>query len=192
MGIIGMGNIGRAIASIATKGFGMRVLGQTRRNSGFPAGVSAVSRDDLLASSNIVVLACPLTQETSGMIAARELKLMKPGTLLINVSRGPVVVEDDLLAALKSGQIGGAALDVFSTQPLPAKHPFFNFNNVLLTPHLAGITEEAMLRMGTVVAEETIRILDGALPVNLVNPQGVAAYRRRFPEQPNPSRSAPT
>ena len=182
MGIIGMGNIGRAIASIATKGFGIRVLGHTRRNSGFPAGVSAVSRDDLLASSDIVVLACPLTQETRGMIGARELKLMKPGAFLINVSRGPVVVEDDLLAALKSGQIGGAALDVFSTQPLPAGHPFFNFNNVLLTPHLAGITEEAMLRMGTVVAEETIRILGGALPVNLVNPQAVPAYRRRFPE----------
>jgi D-3-phosphoglycerate dehydrogenase len=182
MGIIGMGNIGRAIASIATKGFGMRVLGQTRRNSGFPAGVSAVSRDDLLASSDIVVLACPLTEESRGMIAARELKLMKPGALLINVSRGPIVVEDDLLAALKAGQIGGAALDVFSTQPLPAKHPFFNFDNVLLTPHLAGITDEAMLRMGTVVAEETIRILNGALPLNLVNPQAVPVYRRRFPE----------
>ena len=70
---------------------------------------------------------------------------------------------------------------MFSNQPLASNHPFFGFENVIITPHLAGITEEAMERMGTVVAEETIRILDGGLPVNLVNPEAVTAYRKRFP-----------
>jgi D-3-phosphoglycerate dehydrogenase len=181
MGIIGMGNIGRAIASIAQRGFGMRILGHTRRNAGFPEGVAAVSLQDLLGQSDIVVLACPLTNETRGMIGATQLALMKPDALLINVSRGPVVVEADLVAALGSDHLGGAALDVFATQPLPPGHPFFGFDNVILTPHLAGITEEAMERMGTVVAEETIRILAGKLPVNLVNPEAVPAYRKRFP-----------
>lgn len=181
MGIIGMGNIGRAIAQIAQEGFGIRVLSHTRRNSGFPEGVAAVSLDKLLETSDIVVLACPLTNETRGMIGARELGLMKRGALLINVARGPVVVEADVVAALGSGHLGGAALDVFSTQPLAADHPLLGFDNVILTPHLAGITDEAMERMGTVVAEETVRILAGKLPVNLVNPEAVNAYRQRFP-----------
>jgi D-3-phosphoglycerate dehydrogenase / 2-oxoglutarate reductase len=116
------------------------------------------------------------------MIRATQLARMRPGALLINVSRGPVVVETDLLSALRSGHLGGAALDVFTTQPLPADHPLFGFDNVILTPHLAGITEEAMERMGTVVAQETIRILAGRLPANLVNPEAVPRYRQRFPE----------
>jgi D-3-phosphoglycerate dehydrogenase len=140
-----------------------------------------VTFDDLLAESDIVVLACPLTSETRGMIGAPQLAMLKRNALLINVSRGPVVVEADLIAALDSGHLGGAALDVFSTQPLPPDHPFFGFKNVILTPHLAGITEEAMERMGTVVAQETIRILAGSLPVNLINPEAVDAYRQRFP-----------
>ena len=181
MGIIGMGHIGQAIAAMAQHGFGMRVLAHTRRNTGFPKEVIAVTFDDLLAESDIVVLACPLTSETRGMIGAPQLAMLKRNALLINVSRGPVVVEADLIAALESGHLGGAALDVFSTQPLPPDHPFFGFENVILTPHLAGITEEAMERMGTVVAQETIRILAGSLPVNLVNPEAVAAYRQRFP-----------
>jgi D-3-phosphoglycerate dehydrogenase / 2-oxoglutarate reductase len=181
MGIIGMGHIGQAIAAMAQHGFGMRVLAHTRRNTGFPEEVIAVTFDDLLAESDIVVLACPLTSETRGMIGAPQLAMLKRNALLINVSRGPVVVEADLIAALDSGHLGGAALDVFSTQPLPPDHPFFGFKNVILTPHLAGITEEAMERMGTVVAQETIRILAGSLPVNLINPEAVDAYRQRFP-----------
>ncbi len=127
------------------------------------------------------VLACPLTDETRGMIAAPQLAQMKRGAFLINVSRGPVVVELDLVAALAGGHLGGAALDVFATQPLPPDHPFFKFDNVILTPHLAGITDEAMARMGLGGGEDAIRILDGGLPVNLVNPSAVEAYRKRFP-----------
>lgn len=109
---------------------------------------------------------------------------MKPTALLVNVSRGPVVDDDALLAALSEGRIGGAALDVFTVQPLPQDHPYFGFDNVILTPHAAGITRESMLRMGMGAAEEAVRVLKGELPVNLCNPEAVALYRTRFPQQP--------
>jgi D-3-phosphoglycerate dehydrogenase / 2-oxoglutarate reductase len=182
MGIIGMGHLGRAIASIAGPGFGMQLLGSTRHNAGFPQGVEPVARDELLRRSDYVVLACPLSPETRGMIAARELALMRKGSFLINVARGAVTNEDDVVAALESGHLGGAAIDVFAEQPLPTDHPFFALGNVILTPHLAGITEESMERMGIGAVEETLRVLKGDLPVNLVNPSVVAQYRRRFNE----------
>jgi D-3-phosphoglycerate dehydrogenase len=106
---------------------------------------------------------------------------MKPGAILVNVSRGPVVDDAALIEALKAGRIGGAALDVFSTQPLPLEHPYFRLDNVIVTPHLAGITEESMMRMGTGAAAEAIRVLKGGLPINLRNPEVVEHYRRRFP-----------
>ena len=105
---------------------------------------------------------------------------MKPGALLVNVSRGPVVDDAALIEALRDGRIGGAALDVFATQPLPADHPYFGFDNVIVTPHMAGITEESMMRMGVGAAEEAVRVLAGELPVNLRNPEVVEHYRRRF------------
>ena len=106
---------------------------------------------------------------------------MKPGSLIVNVSRGPVIDDEALISALREGRIGGAALDVFATQPLPSDHPYFGFDNVLITPHMAGITEESMMRMGVGAVEETIRVLKGGLPVNLRNPEVAGHYRRRFP-----------
>ncbi|CAN5390107.1 hydroxyacid dehydrogenase [soil metagenome] len=183
IGIIGMGSIGRAIAKITADGFSMRVLGHSRSNRNFPPQVEPVTLDDLLQQSDIIALACPLNDETRDIIGAKQFSLMKPGALLINVSRGPVVVESALLEALESGQLGGAALDVFSEQPLPRDHPLFKFPNVTLTPHCAGITEESMLRMGLVVADDAARILNNELPANLRNPEAVESYRRRFPER---------
>jgi D-3-phosphoglycerate dehydrogenase len=106
---------------------------------------------------------------------------MKPGAILVNVARGPVVDEEALVEALAAGRIGGAALDVFATQPLPPDHPLMGFDNVIVTPHLAGITAESMLRMGMGAAEETLRVLAGGLPANLCNPEAVPRYRERFP-----------
>jgi D-3-phosphoglycerate dehydrogenase len=114
------------------------------------------------------------------MNAAR-IARMKRGALLINVSRGPVVDDAALIAALREGRLGGAALDVFSTQPLPPDHPYFSLDNVIVTPHMAGITEESMMRMGTGAAGEALRVLAGELPVNLRNPAVVERYRQRFP-----------
>jgi D-3-phosphoglycerate dehydrogenase len=181
IGIVGMGNIGREVASIAVNGFGLNVAAATRRPGELPPSVAAMPLDALMAASDIVVLCCPLTDETRGMIDAGRIGLMKPDALLVNVARGPVIDDEALIAALREGRIGGAALDVFATQPLPDEHPYFGFENVIVTPHMAGITEESMMRMGTGAAAETLRVLAGDLPINLRNPEVVEHYRRRFP-----------
>ena len=181
LGIVGMGNIGRALAGIAQSGFGMDVIASTRRPDVLPDGVRAASLDALVEETDIVVLCVPLTPETRGLMSRERIFRMRTSAVLVNVSRGPVVDEEALVDALRTGRIGGAALDVFTTQPLPAGHPLLDLANVVLTPHMAGITEESMLRMGTGAAEEAIRVLSGGLPVNFCNPEAEAHYRRRFP-----------
>ncbi|RYI27845.1 MAG: dehydrogenase [Acetobacteraceae bacterium] len=180
LGVLGLGSIGRALSRIARSGFGMPVLAHTRSGS-VVEGVEAVGLSDLLERSDVLVLCAPLTEATRGLIDAAALARMKPGSILINVARGPMVDEAALVGALQSGQLAGAALDVFDTQPLPQDHPLLTLPNVILTPHMAGITEESMLRMGQGVVAETRRILAGELPVNLVNPDAVPRYRARFP-----------
>ena len=181
MGIIGFGAVGRNVGEIAAKGFGLDVIVNTRTRRELPAHVRHASVDELVAASDIVVLCCPLTPETTGLINRERIGRMKPGALLINVSRGPVVEDEALIEALSAGRLGGAALDVFATQPLPPDHPYFRFDNVIITPHMAGITEESMMRMGIGAAEETIRVLGGELPVNFCNPEVLERYRLRFP-----------
>lgn len=184
LGIVGMGNVGRNLAAIARHGFGLDVVANTPRPENLPEGVRFVSVDDLAAEADIVALCCPLTPQTAGLIGRERIGRMKPGAILINVARGPVVDDDALIAALSEGRIGGAALDVFATQPLPADHPYFGFDNVIITPHMAGITEDSMLRMGLGAVDETLRILAGMLPVNLRNPEALDLYRARFPGPP--------
>ena len=181
MGIIGFGAVGRNVGEIAAKGFGLDVIVNTRTRRELPAHVRHASVDELVAASDIVVLCCPLTPETTGLINRERIGRMKPGALLINVSRGPVVEDEALIEALSAEQLGGAALDVFATQPLPPDHPYFRFDNVIITPHMAGITEESMMRMGIGAAEETIRVLSGELPVNFCTPEVLERYRLRFP-----------
>lgn len=181
MGIIGFGAVGGIVAEIAAKGFGIDVVVNSRAPKDLPAHVRFAAVDDLVAEADIVVLCCPLTLETTGLMSRDRIARMKPGALLVNVSRGPVVDDHALIEALSSGHIGGAALDVFSAQPLPADHPYLGFENVIVTPHMAGITEESMMRMGVGAAEEAIRVLRGGLPVNLRNPEVTDHYRRRFP-----------
>jgi D-3-phosphoglycerate dehydrogenase len=180
LGIVGMGNIGKAIFRIARHGFGLDVVAHTRSPAGVPEGARYLPLDDLLAVADIVVLCCPLTPETTGLMSRDRIFRMKPGALLVNVSRGPVVDDTALIEALQAGRIGGAALDVFTAQPLPASHPYLQLDNVIVTPHMAGITDESMMRMGVGAAGEAIRILEGELPVNLRNPEVVEHYRRRF------------
>lgn len=182
LGIVGMGNIGKAIFRIARHGFGLDVVAHTRSPASVPEGARYLPLEELLGAADVVVLCCPLTPETTGLISRERIFAMKPGALLVNVSRGPVVDDAALIEALQSGRIGGAALDVFTTQPLPADHPYLQLDNVIVTPHMAGITDESMMRMGVGAAGEAIRILNGELPVNLRNPEVVAHYRRRFDE----------
>jgi D-3-phosphoglycerate dehydrogenase / 2-oxoglutarate reductase len=180
LGVLGMGSIGQALARIGGQGFGMPVLCHTRRPESVPAGVQPVPFDQLLQDADILVLCVPLTDQTRGLIDKAALARMKPGAILVNVARGPVVHERALIEALQSGHLAGAAIDVFDTQPLPPDHAFLTLPNVLLTPHMAGITQESMLRIGLGVVAEIQRIAAGALPVNLVNAGAVPLYRRRF------------
>jgi len=180
LGIVGFGAVGRQVAAIGRSGFGLDVLVNNRSGKGDFDGVGYADLDTLVAESDIVVLCCPLTPETVGLIDERRIGAMKPGAILVNVARGPVVEEAALVSALAEGRIAGAALDVFAEQPLPANHPFFSFDNVVITPHMAGITEESMARMGVGAAREVLRVLSGELPVNLRNPEAVDLYRRRF------------
>ncbi|CCV05262.1 D-isomer specific 2-hydroxyacid dehydrogenase NAD-binding [Mesorhizobium metallidurans STM 2683] len=181
IGIVGLGAIGEAVGHIAAHGFDLNVVATTRSMRPAPDRVGFRSIDALIEQSDIIVLCCPLTPETRGLISRERIGRMKPDALLVNISRGPVIDDDALIEALKKGRIGGAALDVFATQPLPPNHPYFSFDNVIVTPHMAGITEQSMMRMGVGAAAETLLVLANKLPVNLRNPEVVEHYRRRFP-----------
>ncbi|MEI8719381.1 hydroxyacid dehydrogenase [Mesorhizobium sp. ISC11] len=181
IGIVGLGAVGQAVGHIAAHGFDLKVVATTRSMQPAPDKVGFLSIDALVEQSDIIVLCCPLTPETRGLINRERIARMKPQALLINVSRGPVVDDDALIEALQKRRIGGAALDVFATQPLPSNHPYFGFDNVIVTPHMAGITEESMMRMGVGAVGEALLVLAGKLPVNLRNPEVVDHYRRRFP-----------
>lgn len=181
IGIVGLGAVGQAVGHIAAHGFDLKVVATTRSMQPAPDKVGFLSIDALVEQSDIIVLCCPLTPETRGLINRERIARMKPHALLINVSRGPVIDDDALIEALQKRRIGGAALDVFATQPLPSNHPYFGFDNVIITPHMAGITEESMMRMGVGAAGEALLVLAGKLPVNLRNPEVVDHYRRRFP-----------
>lgn len=181
IGIVGLGAVGQAVGHIAAHGFDLKVVATTRSLRPAPERVGFLSIDALVEQSEIIVLCCPLTEETRGLISRERIARMKPNALLINVSRGPVVDDEALIEALRKGRIGGAALDVFAPQPLPPSHPYFSFDNVIITPHMAGITEESMMRMGVGAANEALLVLADKLPVNLRNPEVIERYRRRFP-----------
>lgn len=146
VGIVGLGSIGRGVAR-RVAGFDCRIL-YTNRNRISAAeeqalGVTYAPLDQLLAESDIVSLNCPLTEATKGMINAAALAKMKPGALLVNVARGGVVVEADLVEALKSGHLGGAAVDVFDQEPPPKDHPLLHMDSVICSPHCASTAFES-------------------------------------------------
>lgn len=181
LGLVGYGHVGRAIARLCATGLSMNVLAHSR--SPFATDEPPVQRvplPELLAKSDFVVLACPLTDETRGLIGAAQLALMKPGSFLVNVARGPVVREADLIDALQSGRLAGAALDVFDTIPLPDDHPYWALENVLITPHVAGITDDSMRAMGQGAVRAVEHLLRGEVPPNCINPQAVPAFLARF------------
>ena len=181
LAIVGMGNVGNSLFKIARYGFGMQVLAVTSRPDALPEGAQNSTLPDALRSCDVLALCCPLSPATRGLIGAAELALMQPHAILINVARGPVVVENALIDALRNARIVGAALDVFDIQPLPPGHPLMTLKNLILTPHMAGVTEDSMLRMGQCVADQACAILAGRKPENLCNPEVWDHYRVRFP-----------
>lgn len=171
LGVIGFGAVGRRIGEIARHGFGMRLVTCTTTPAAVPEGIPTLSLADLFAASDFIVIACPLTPATRGMVNARVLAQARPGAVLVNVGRGPVVVESELAAALAAGTLAGAVLDVFDTQPLPADSLLRRHPGVLLTPHIAGITQEAERAMGLLAVDTLRALLAGERPANVVNPE---------------------
>lgn len=170
-GIVGVGAIGMRVAEILHHGFGMRVLGYQRRLNALPAFVAGMQLEELLRSADYVVLACPLTPETRGLLDERRIGLLKKNAFIVNVSRGPVLDEPALVAALRERRVGGAALDVYATQPLPRDSELLRLDNAILSTHLAGLSAESLLAMSRIASEETLRILAGDKPVNFCNPE---------------------
>ncbi|MCJ0762476.1 NAD(P)-dependent oxidoreductase [Variovorax terrae] len=159
VGIIGYGAIGRATAQLATA-LGAQVL--VLRPPGQADGLACEpDLHRLLPQLDILSLHCPLTERTRGLIGARELALLRPGSLLVNTARGPVVDEAALVAALQSGHLAGAGLDTFDTEPLPPGHALTLLPQVLLTPHVAGVTRQAALRVATITAHNLVDHLAG-------------------------------
>jgi D-3-phosphoglycerate dehydrogenase len=179
LGIVGVGAIGTRLAEIARHGFRMRVLGFQRRPEALPGFVEYAALSHLFVESDFIALACPLTPETNGLASAALIGRMKPTAWLMNVSRGAVVEEEALVEALSAGRIGGAALDVYAVQPLAAGHPLRDFPNVILSPHVAGLSRESAARMSQVAAQDVVRVLRGGRPANLVNPEAWDAYQAR-------------
>jgi D-3-phosphoglycerate dehydrogenase / 2-oxoglutarate reductase len=147
------------------------VLGLTRRPESLPSQVQGVGKQRLLTQSDVLVLCCPLNDETRGLIDAASVALMKSDAILINVSRGPVIEVAAVLAALHQGRLGGAALDVHDKQPLDGKEALFDAPNLLLTPHVAGITGTSMRAMSEGAVATLLALLRGERPRNVVNPE---------------------
>jgi D-3-phosphoglycerate dehydrogenase len=130
-------------------------------------GVRYVTLDELLATADVVSLHVRLTPDSRGLLGRRELSLMKPGAILVNTARGPIVDTDALVAALRDGRLGGAALDVFDAEPLPPGHPLLACAQVVLTPHNADQTPEGMDLLNAGVVDNVIAFLEGR-PQNVV------------------------
>ncbi|MCY1294781.1 Glyoxylate/hydroxypyruvate reductase B [compost metagenome] len=178
LGIVGMGRIGEALARRAAAGFGMRVLYHNRRprpEVEARYGARYLGLDELLAQADFVCLTVPLTVDTEGLIGERELALMKPGAILVNIARGPVVDEVALIEALRQRRIRGAGLDVFSHEPLPTDSPLLKLDNVVVTPHIGSATHETREAMARCAVENLLSALAGERPANLVNEAAWAA-----------------
>ncbi|MBY3473694.1 hydroxyacid dehydrogenase [Rhizobium laguerreae] len=164
IGLVGFGAIARHTAAFA-KGLGLKVQAFdpfTDEAAFAEAGVARVADvDDLIASSDIVSLHCPLTPETRDLLDDRRLGLMKPGSFVINTARGGLIDEDALLRAVESGQIAGAGLDTFQTEPPASDHPFWQNQRIVVTPHIGGVTQEANVRVGVDAVEGILAIVEG-------------------------------
>jgi D-3-phosphoglycerate dehydrogenase len=183
--VIGCGAIGSRLAHILHLGLGMRVVIATRNAAAVPAFTAHVGVDDACAQADFLLPCIPATAETRRMIDARRIAMMKPTAFLINAARGEIIDESALIAALRDKRIAGAALDVLEAKSPAADHPLHAFDNVLLTPHIAGRSADANLRNGMQVVADLRAIFKGSRPGHLVNPEAwpramerLGAFRR--------------
>jgi glycerate dehydrogenase len=169
MGIIGFGRIGQATAKLA-QAFGMNILtsGSSRKPELETSTCKQVDMDELLAKSDVISLHCPLTPETEGIINATNIAKMKDGVMIINTSRGQLIVENDLKEALDKGKIAGAAVDVVSKEPIDQDNPLLKAKNCIITPHIAWAPKESRSRLLTTALENLEAFIKGK-PINVVN-----------------------
>ncbi|MEQ1517346.1 MAG: NAD(P)-dependent oxidoreductase, partial [Usitatibacteraceae bacterium] len=144
-----------------------------------PPFVQGMALDALLATSDFISLNCPLNDSTRHLLSAARLALIKPTAFIVNAARGEVIDDSALALALKSRRIAGAAIDVYSAQPLPREHPFFALDNVVLTPHVAALTDESFEKMSTGAARQILQLIRGERPQYLVNPEVWESYPYR-------------
>ena len=173
LGIVGLGNIGSEIARLAST-LSMRVRAYdpwVHASAAVDPPVALVGLDELLTESDAVVICCPLTVTTRRLLDEDRLALMKPTAFLINIARGPIVDQDALVRMLRSGRLGGAALDVFETEPIDPDHPLLGLPNVIATPHAIGWTDEACRTAGRSASTAVLEIAAGRIPDHVLNSQ---------------------
>ena len=170
LGIVGMGAIGRRLAEMG-QALGMSVLGCDPYVTDPPDGVDMVDLHTAASSSDFISVHVPTMPQTVGMIDAEVIECMKPTAFLVNCSDADVIDQAALVHALSTGQIAGAAFDVFETHPIAPDNPLLQLDNVILTPHLGGATVETIQRHSKMMTDDILRFIRGDRPVNLVNPE---------------------
>jgi D-3-phosphoglycerate dehydrogenase len=183
IGIVGIGHVGSRVAELCRTLFAMRVLAcdpYLTKAEISARGAEKVELDDLLRRADYVSINCPLTDETRGMIGAGQYALMRPTAYFINTARGFIHDEAALAEALGQKRIAGAGLDVWNREPPPHDHPLLQYDNVLASPHTAGVTREARVNIARVAAEQVLDILDGKRSPNILNSEVWPIFRQRF------------
>src|SRR3979411_2921319 len=183
IGVVGLGHVGRRIAALCSGLLGMKVLAYDPYLSAAEMaarGGEKIELDELLRRSDYVSISCPLTKDSRGMIGARQFALMQPHAYFITTARGFIHDESALVEALRDKRIAGAGLDVWAKEPPPPDHPLLQFDNVLASPHTAGVTKAARATMCRIAAEQVLAALDGQRPQRIVNPEVWPAYAKRF------------
>ena len=179
LGLIGIGRIGKAVGDRA-KSFGTKIVAfdpYVSREMAKEMGVELVTLDELFRVSDFISLHSPLTEETRGIVNADSISRMKDGVFIINTARGPLIDHKALIEALKSGKVAGAGLDVLQTEPPRKDDPIFDLDNVVLTPHIAWYTDEALRRLEMSAAQTSVNLLTGIIPKNSVNGKNITKIK---------------
>jgi len=159
LGLIGLGAIGRRVAAIA-HAMEMRIIGFDPFASQLPHYIESVSLEQIWKESDAISLHCPMSEENRNLINVQTINQCKPGVILINTARGGLIDEQDLLAAIQSGQVTAAGIDSFQQEPPQADHPFFGSKKIVLSPHIGGVTSDAYIKMGVGAAENILAVLN--------------------------------
>jgi D-3-phosphoglycerate dehydrogenase len=183
VGIVGLGHVGRRLAAMCGTALNMKVLACDPYLDTAEIAARGAQKADLgqlLAQADFVSICCPLTKETRGMFGAAQFAAMQPHAIFVTTARGFIHDEAALAAALRAKKIAGAGLDVWADEPPPSDHPLMQFDNVVVSPHTAGVTLDARRNIATIAAEQLGRTLAGERPERIVNPEVWPRYRERF------------